>query len=62
MGGPEAMNGISSEILQLLDPTQGLCYVSWAKFNRFTELHPLASPKRLTDLIAMNLMLSVRDK
>ena len=38
-------------------------YVSWAKFNRFTELHPLASPKRLTDLIAMNRMLaSGRDK
>jgi len=29
-------------------------YVSWDDFNRFTELHPLASPRRLTDLIAMN--------
>ena len=38
-------------------------YVSWAKFNRFTELHPLASPKRLTDLTAMNrLMPGGRDK
>jgi hypothetical protein len=29
-------------------------YVNWGDFNRFTDLHPLASPKRLTDLIAMN--------
>jgi RNA-directed DNA polymerase len=29
-------------------------YLNWDAFNRFTELHPLASPKRLTDLIAMN--------
>ena len=29
-------------------------YVNWKHFNRFTELHPLASPQRLTDLIAMN--------
>ena len=38
-------------------------YVSWTKFNRFTELHPLASPKGLTDLIAMDRMiLSGRDR
>lgn len=29
-------------------------YVNWAAFDRFSELHPLASPTRLTDLIAMN--------
>lgn len=29
-------------------------YVSWAHFNRFTDVHPLASPTRLTDLIAMS--------
>jgi len=29
-------------------------YVNWGDFNRFTERHPLASPKRLTDLISMN--------
>ena len=29
-------------------------YVNWGHFTRFTELHPLASPKRLTDLIAMD--------
>ena len=29
-------------------------YVNWDAFNRFTDLHPLASPKRLTDLIAMD--------
>ena len=29
-------------------------YVNWDDFNRFTELHPLASPNRLTDLIAMS--------
>ena len=29
-------------------------YVNWDAFNRFTDLHPLASPKRLTDLIAMH--------
>ena len=29
-------------------------YVNWDDFNRFTELHPLASPQRLTDLIAMH--------
>jgi RNA-directed DNA polymerase len=29
-------------------------YVNWADFNRFMELHPLVSPKRLTDLIAMD--------
>ena len=29
-------------------------YVNWDHFNRFTEAHPLASPKRLTDLIAMS--------
>ena len=29
-------------------------YVNWDDFNRFTELHPLANPKRLKDLIAMN--------
>jgi len=28
-------------------------YVNWSDFNRFTTLHPLASPNRLTDLIAM---------
>lgn len=29
-------------------------YVSWDDFNRFTQLHPLANPRRLTDLIALN--------
>ena len=29
-------------------------YVNWDDFNRFTDLHPLASPKRLKDLIALN--------
>jgi len=29
-------------------------YVNWGDFNRFTDLHPLAGPTRLTDLIAMN--------
>ena len=29
-------------------------YVNWTDFNRFTDLHPLANPKCLTDLIAMN--------
>ncbi|TWU50627.1 Group II intron-encoded protein LtrA [Rubripirellula tenax] len=29
-------------------------YLNWDAFNCFTELHPLASPKSLTDLIAMN--------
>ncbi|TWU05543.1 hypothetical protein Pla52n_12570 [Stieleria varia] len=29
-------------------------YVNWADFNLFTEQHPLASPKGLTDLIAMS--------
>jgi group II intron reverse transcriptase/maturase len=28
-------------------------YLNWPKFNRFEESHPLASPIRLTDLIAM---------
>ena len=38
-------------------------YVSWTKFNRFTELHPLANPKGLTDLIAMDrIRLSGRDR
>jgi hypothetical protein len=38
-------------------------YVNWDDFNRFTKLHPLASPKRLTDLIAMNRqLLKARDK
>jgi len=38
-------------------------YVNWGDFNRFTELHPLASPTRLTDLIAMNRqLLSAGDK
>jgi RNA-directed DNA polymerase len=29
-------------------------YVNWVDFTRFTDLHPLASPKRLVDLIAMD--------
>ena len=38
-------------------------YVNWDDFNRFTELHPLANPKCLKDLIAMNReLLSARDK
>ena len=38
-------------------------YLNWDDFNRFTGLHPLASPKRLTDLIAMNRqLLSAGDK
>ena len=28
-------------------------YLNWQKFNRFEASHPLASPKRLVDLIAM---------
>lgn len=35
-------------------------YVGWSEFNRFCELHPLASPKRLTDLIALGRELSSR--
>ena len=38
-------------------------YVNWTKFNRFMERHPLASPNRLTDLIAMGIRkASGRDK
>jgi RNA-directed DNA polymerase len=29
-------------------------YVNWEAFNRFTGLHPLVGPSRLTDLIALN--------
>ena len=29
-------------------------YVNWTSFNRFTDRHPLASRRRLTELIAMN--------
>ena len=29
-------------------------YFSWAKFNKFLEQNPLATPTRLTDLIAMS--------
>ena len=29
-------------------------YLNWTKFNAFLEQHPLASPKRLVDLIAMS--------
>ncbi len=29
-------------------------YVNWNDFNRFTDVHPLAGPKGLTDLIALN--------
>jgi len=29
-------------------------YLNWQKFNRFEKQHPLANPKRLTDLIAMS--------
>ena len=29
-------------------------YLNWDDFNRFTELHPLANPTGLTDLIAMS--------
>lgn len=29
-------------------------YLNWSKFNAFEASHPLASPKRLTDLIAMS--------
>ena len=37
--------------------------MNWDDFNRFTELHPLANPKCLKDLIAMNReLLSARDK
>ncbi len=36
-------------------------YVNWDKFNRFTELHPLASPTRLKDLIAMHRELWVQE-
>ena len=35
-------------------------YVGWSEFNRFCELHPLASPKRLTDLITLGRELSSR--
>ena len=38
-------------------------YVNWNDFDRFTERHPLASPKCLKDLIALNReLLSARDK
>lgn len=29
-------------------------YVNWEHFDRFTDVHPLAAPHRLTDLIAMS--------
>jgi hypothetical protein len=29
-------------------------YVNWPKFNEYLEAHPLVSPRRLTDLIAMS--------
>jgi hypothetical protein len=29
-------------------------YLNWDKFNAFEQQHPLANPKRLTDLIAMS--------
>jgi RNA-directed DNA polymerase len=28
--------------------------VNWEAFNRFTDLHPLVAPSRLTDLIALD--------
>ena len=34
-------------------------YLSWSKFNAFLEQHPLASPKRLKDLIAMGRVVGV---
>ena len=37
-------------------------YFSWAKFNAFTEHNPLASPRRLVDLIAMSRGRSAVDK
>lgn len=37
-------------------------YFSWAKFNAFQEQNPLASPTRLTDLIAMSRGGSAVDK
>jgi len=37
-------------------------YFSWAKFNAFLEQNPLASPNRLTDLIAMSRGGSAVDK
>ena len=38
-------------------------YVSWNVFNRFVDLHPLASPRRLTDLIALSIAIDRgRDK
>ena len=37
-------------------------YFSWAKFNAFLEQHPLASPHRLVDLIAMSRGESAVDK
>jgi len=38
-------------------------YVNWDDFNRFEKLHPLASPRRLTDLIALHRsLLSAGDK
>jgi RNA-directed DNA polymerase len=29
-------------------------YVNWEAFNRFTDLHPLVGPQRLTDLISLD--------
>jgi RNA-directed DNA polymerase len=29
-------------------------YLNWEAFNRFTDLHPLVGPSRLTDLIALD--------
>ena len=38
-------------------------YVSWSDFNRHSKLHPLASPGRQTDLIAMSIRkVNRRDK
>jgi hypothetical protein len=32
-------------------------YVNWEAFNRFTDLHPLVGPQRLTDVIALDCLL-----
>ena len=79
-GGPAAVNGISSEILYLLDSAQGLFTPegnigdrviakrlayrwlnrrsqskskNWKQFYAYIDRFPLASPRKLTDLIAM---------
>ena len=52
MGGPAAVNGMSSEILYLLDPAQGLCMLegntSGRAIGKLSEETRSRSPIRAT--------------